>query len=693
MAVFELQGPDGKVYEVDAPDAQTAVSAFQRMGQPHPAEPAPPLPKQRREAIRDWADENVRSNRAASPVMTAVDDTVRRLTRGTPVGSWLDEANALTRSVLPGALGGIDYERAKALEDANDRIGDEESTRIGSLPVIGDVTASGLTKLGGGIASAPIAPIANVFGGATLLPRMANVGISGAGYGGLYGAGEGEGDDRIANAGAGFAMGGLIGSAAPAVAQGIGNAAGALSRRMQPLPQGVQQFDRSAVDRVNQLAAMDDITTRGEVQRLTQPLGGQGMLADVGENLRMGTEGLAQQPGPASRIINDALDARANGAPGRISRAVNETVGPPTNVNLAIDANRQQVNALARPHYDAFYSTRIPVDQELVAILQAVPDDVWPRVNRLMRAERLDPNQVMQTGRGIDLIKRGLDDAARAAGRGTNEERVYSNLARDLRNHVDGLISPDNPAASSWARARAIAEEGYGAREALQDGSQVFTRGVDPMETANMLNQMNQVEQAAFRTGASTDLRNTMGRAATNFRANGDAAARRRLNSDFNRENLRLIAGGDRAEGMLRRIDAENTFAETRNQVTGNSATARRQAMRDIIPRQYEGGLAATLRNSSVSGLAAEGVMRIANLLTRNAINDRNQRVARDMAQMLVAQGGRRDEIARGLMDAARQTGMNNQQRQALNRLATHVMRGAASPSISAATGEQRGGT
>lgn len=32
MAVFELQGPDGKVYEVDAPDAQTAVAAFQSMG-------------------------------------------------------------------------------------------------------------------------------------------------------------------------------------------------------------------------------------------------------------------------------------------------------------------------------------------------------------------------------------------------------------------------------------------------------------------------------------------------------------------------------------------------------------------------------------------------------------------------------------------------------------------------------------
>ena len=34
MAVFEVQGPDGKVYEVEAPDANTAASAFQQTAQP-----------------------------------------------------------------------------------------------------------------------------------------------------------------------------------------------------------------------------------------------------------------------------------------------------------------------------------------------------------------------------------------------------------------------------------------------------------------------------------------------------------------------------------------------------------------------------------------------------------------------------------------------------------------------------------
>ncbi|QIC52873.1 structural protein [Brucella phage EF4] len=39
MAIFELQGPDGQVYEVDAPDEASALQAFQGMGgadQPQP---------------------------------------------------------------------------------------------------------------------------------------------------------------------------------------------------------------------------------------------------------------------------------------------------------------------------------------------------------------------------------------------------------------------------------------------------------------------------------------------------------------------------------------------------------------------------------------------------------------------------------------------------------------------------------
>ena len=199
MAVFELQGPDGKLFEVEAPDAQSAVAAFQKMPQTT-QKPVDPM-KQR-------ALDQVSAERKASPMMTAVDDTVRNLARGTGIGSFLDEANAATASILPEMLGGRPYDEALAYQRAKNELADKESTVVGKLPVIGDVTVGGLTKLAGGIASAPVTPMARVFQGATLAPRVGNAALTGAGYGALYGAGEGEGmADRATDAAMGAAIG------------------------------------------------------------------------------------------------------------------------------------------------------------------------------------------------------------------------------------------------------------------------------------------------------------------------------------------------------------------------------------------------------------------------------------------------------------------------------------------------------
>lgn len=674
MAVFELQGPDGKVYEVDAPDPQSALAAFRQM----------PAPTQRydEKAAKDRMYEGrARNMREKSPTLTRIRDTASRLVEGTPVGSWFDEAMAGAGSLVYGQP----YDEMKGTLDADRRIRDEESTVVGKLPVIGDVTAGGLTKLAGGIATAPLAPVANVFKGGTLVPRVANTAISGGGYGAAYGAGEGNTlGERGGNALIGLGVGSVIGGAAPLVGEAVGNTVSALRNRSGQLPQGVQGYGRPAIDRMNEAIDMDGLTLSGYYDRSRQ-LGREAMLADMGDGgLTTVTEGLAQQPGPARATIKGALDARAAGATDRIKGDARAVLGQPTNVNLAVEANRKQVNALAKPYYDAFYATEIPVDQELVSILQAVPGEVWPRVQRLMQAERLNVDQVANNGRGIDLIKRALDDQAMAAGRGTNEHRIISGLAKQLRDHVDSLISPTNPADSAWAKARGIAEEGYGVREAVEQGQNVFSRGLDPLETDALLAQMNQVEQAAFRTGAASDLRNKMGRAATTFRDNGDASARRALNSEFARENVELIAGQKGADRLLGRIDAENTFADTRNTVLSNSATARRQAARDMIPRQYNAAAMKELRGTSLTGYASEIAGRVLNLVTAGALNERNGRIAREMAEMLVAQGAKRDEIVRGLMAVARSKEVTRQNRNAVAAIARDVARSTSQPAIAA---------
>lgn len=651
--------------------------------------------------------------REQHPTITAIRDTAQRLVEGTPVGSWFDEGMAKLSSSLPEEYGGsgLSYDDAKGVLDADRRIRDNESTVVGKLPVVGDVTVGGLTKLAGGIASAPLAPAVRVMGGTTLAPRMVNSFATGLGWGAVAGSGEGNTvSERAGNAAIGSAIGGSIGAAAPPIARGLANVGHYIADRATALPQGIVNYSRGAVNRIQETLGMDGMTPDAANQR-AQALGPEAMLADTGENMRTVTEGLAQQPGPARQTIQGALNGRANTARDRIATTLDAEMGAPTNVQATIDHMRTNANQQADPHYTQFHQTPVPASPALEAIVDrarraqpglfnsamrlAVADGVDPvflrnLVNDPMTAltgvqRNVQGNRVWQ-GVELDYLKRALDDVARGAGRGTNENRIFSNMARDLRNTVDNAVSPGNPAQSPWAQARAIVSEERGVSEALEDGYGVFRNGGrDPVQVQNDLTGLSALERDAYQLGARSELRDVMGRAATNFRANGDRAVRRALNSDFNRLNLNTILGPQGGQRVVNRINAENTFADTADQVMGNSATARRQATRSIIPRQYEGAVGPELRGSSWTGLIAHGLHWAANRLTMGALNERNARIARDMAEMLIAQGARRDAIAAALMQQAQRAQGNLQARDAMARIAEDVMRGTTAPSINAA--------
>lgn len=667
--------PNGSVIEFpDGTDEGTMAKVMAGFGAPEPtAQEATP----ERKAVDQWRRQN--------PVKAGIRDVARNVVRGLPFGSYLDEAAA----GINARRRGTSYDDEKRMIDAMDQSASDNSTTIATLPLIGDVTSGGLTTLASGIATAPVAPVARVMQGATLLPRAVNLGLTGAGYGALYGAGEGNtAEERSYNAGLGAFLGGGIGAIAPVAGSGVSNAVSGIRNRTQALPQELQRYGRPAANRMAELAQLDDLT-QSQVNAARARLGDEGMLADIGENMRTATEALNQQPGPARPLISTLMRDRRGGAQARIDQDVTGALGAPANLPATIEATRAHYQQAARPFYDQFRQQQIPVDDELVAILQAVPDDVWPRVQRMMRMERLDPNNVANTGQGIDLIKRALDDAARGAGRGTNEERLYSNLARDLRTHVDNLLSPGNPAQSPWAQGRAVAEEGFGIRDAIEEGGNAFNRNLSADQLAANMQGLSQMEQEGMRIGAREALRSRMANAGTAFRNSGDVKARQLLNSPEAQRKVEMLANSPAsARALNRRIGAENTFAETYEQAMNNSATARRQAARDLIPRQYDAKNMGQLRNTSLSGFAMEGIGRLTNLLSAGYLNERNQMIARQMAEMLTAQGVARDDIARGLLEMARRSNVTAQARQQINAFAENLVRGTTRPAIAGATSE-----
>jgi hypothetical protein len=97
------------------------------------------------------------------------------------------------------------------------------------------------------------------------------------------------------------------------------------------------------------------------------------------------------------------------------------------------------------------------------------------------------------------------------------------------------------------------------------------------------------------------------------------------------------------------------------------------------------------LRQTSLSGFAMEGVGRMANILSAGYLNERNQTIARQMADMLVAQGVSRENIGRGLVEMANRANVSARARQNINAFAEQIVRGSAPAAISSATPPERG--
>src|SRR5690606_34845592 len=172
--------------------------------------------------------------------------------------------------------------------------------------------------------------------------------ITGMGYGALYGAGQGEGTDRLWEAGKGMAIGGGIAPAAVAIASGIGYGVGAVANRLMPRPAALRGYERGAVDRVARAVADDDLPAR--YQQHVADLGPEGMLADMGQNLRGQAGAIANQPGRGQQMISDALHNRREGAAGRIATDVDQALGPAVNIPETIHATQQHYRQVALPH-------------------------------------------------------------------------------------------------------------------------------------------------------------------------------------------------------------------------------------------------------------------------------------------------------------------------------------------------------
>jgi len=750
MATYRITAPDGGTYEITAPDTATEADVFKmvssQFAQPvlrpalegtvtpkslPPAEQAKQmfgldvtqpvetvraaiaqLPEDKRKKATDlWADHYVATEHRGGK---GIENVVRGMARGTPVGSWLDEASAGTIGLLNTVTGGklgAPYDESLAYYRARDRQFDTENPK----------TSMGL-QIGGAVASAPFTPMLTPFRGVSMLGKMGNAAATGATYGTVYGAGLGEDGlgDRATEAAKGLALGAGVGAAAAPVATGLANAYKYTRDALRPLPPELAGMSRGAVQRVNRALQDDQLYIPApSINNVPPPpgamanyypaqakaLGREGMLADMGANLTGQAAGLATTPGRGKEIVKSALQQRAAGAKDRIATDTNQVLGPARDLVQVEEAMTRAANNRANPLYEQFYQTAVKPSENLYGLLdRAKAAGAFDRAQKLMQVDGFDPADLFYqkhakkgpdnaalNGRSLDYIKRAVDDLAGEAERSGSREslRRYSSLAKGIRDEVDRALSPQDPTKSIWAQARSAAGEGLQFSEALDEGRKAFSRGTNIDQMRADLRGMNNLQRDAYREGARGQIRDIMGNAATAAGENGASAARRALGSDFAREKLGMVTQPQRYQAgvvppppntgdpgrLIARLDAETRFAGTANDVLGNSKTAERLAAQKEIPNPASRDeIIGDLGRRDWSGALMQGGAKALNAMMGGAINARNARITEDMARLLTAQGKERDTFARAIMGYGNSRAVTQAQKDNLERILNKLL-------------------
>lgn len=471
------------------------------------------------------------------------------------------------------------------------------------------------------------------FGG--LATRTGIAGVEGAGYGLLDAIGNDT--NPYMGAGLGFA-GGASGNLL-----GEGLQAGVNAWRGQP-----------AQNYVARQAQADAITPESAQARLTE-LGPDANIADLGPNLRGQSAALAVTPGEGQQIVRTALNDRNAGAAGRITGAVDQSMGSRQGVLSLADDIVSMRSQQAKPLYDASRNVPVQMDEATQTLLSR------PSAQRaIARAgEALaDNGQALDLERPtigmIDAIKKELDDMISPAIReGRNNEAAR---LMEIKNSIVGIADNASP---EYAQARRVFSDASSVKTALEDGQKVFQSAVSPESLARQLSSMDEASREAYLIGARQQVDKIMGTA-----RNDAAAAKRLFSTGYNKEKMSLILGDEQASALLNAIGAEEVFSATRNAAIGGS---------DTIPKGLAGGTIANSENTAgvIKSLLnlniGDALSSAGDKVFGGAIKNRNERINAEIARILMGQGvdalvpisqssAIRDNVTRSLIGA--QAGM-----------------------------------
>lgn len=475
--------------------------------------------------------------------------------------------------------------------------------------------------------------------GNSTLGTMGRTSGVGAFEGGVYGAGNADGEDVVENAALGAGLGGAIGVSAQPVIQG----ARALGRTAStPLAGAFNAMTgRASPTRANAIAeravsrsgmSIDDIQRQAvEAGRVGQPM----VLADIlGAPGQGAMSGVARTPGAAQRELVDFLESRQLNAGDRMSSALSEGLGASDTAAQRQAALTAERSAAADINYNAAREGAGPVDvrgalgvidDRLGQTSEAAGtgfqgdgiDSAFAQFRNRLAADRvpsdIDAMELSDFSRVMG-VKQDLGDAiesAQRAGQG-NKARELGMIQRELDAALEAASPGYRQANDQFAaQSRTI--------EAVDQGSNSARPSVRAADSIDTFSAMNPDQQSAFRAGLGDSL---IGKVENQAPGANVALPLMRDRTASLLDEVAVDPAKLRAQ-----IGRENTMAQTRQAATGGSQTANNLANMDDV-QAVDVGMLANLMRGQFGQAAQQGAQKVSNVAT-NQTEGTNQLLAR----------------------------------------------------------------
>jgi hypothetical protein len=669
MPVFEVQGPDGKTYEVDAPDMQSAAGAFAPTDDKSAAVSKGKQAAQARMAAPDeYVDVPVMSPDGA---FTGQTERVMK-PKADPVGQGVLSVTPFGGDIATMGKGMLPF-----TEEANKEKlrmeGEQEAMkeaypaayRMGQAGSLG-LQIAGLGRLplpGASWGAAPLAESATLGQRAAALgARAAGAGVGGATIGGVSGLGEGTSvGERLRNAATGTVAGGALGTLLAPAAEGVG-ALGSLAYRNLIQP-NVNRFrslvapEQTAERLVASRLAGDTASMTPEEFAQLRAAGEPVMLADVGgRGTREYARTAANLSPEADVALNEPITQRFLNQTGRVEGDIRGMFPDAVDYAQTIDRLNTQARAANTPAYRRAYNEGSSgvFNDELYNLTQA------PAVREAMRdvgrragnqevygqpiGDIVDPFAFGRDGQLIakegmaatdanlrywDLVKRNLDDQVTSLYR-----QGKPSEAGDIRNIRDQLRATLDDIVPSYGAARSTAAQHFGAETAFEAGLNFakFNDARRVSEAFQAYRGMNDAERELFARGYAADLINSTQKVRDNLSV---------VNKNFmgtspiDRAKNLMALGPERSAALEARLRTEQIMDQLRTSVQGGSQTARYLAgMKQFM--SYPAYGAAGAYAGSGEDLSSPGAL--AGLAVRAAKGRIDAATATQVARLLTSQ-------------------------------------------------------